>query len=66
MEGMPSRAWLGETFIAILATVSILLHLILRYLLHTSSVADQAPLIITLLFGGVPLVLTLAKKALVG
>jgi len=51
-----------EAHIAILATGSILTHLALRYLLGVSALAWQAPLFLTLLLGGVPLVAALSRK----
>ena len=58
-EGFP---WTGSTLIALLAIVCILLHLILRYAFHVSRAAWQAPLILALLVGGLPLVLRLTRK----
>jgi heavy metal translocating P-type ATPase len=52
--------------IAALTTAGILLHLVLRYLLHVSRAAWQAPLIVILVAGGIPLVLPLLRKAFAG
>ena len=50
------------TIIAVFALTAILLHLILRFALHTSSVVYQIPLLATLALGGIPLVFDLLKK----
>ena len=50
----PSK-WTAPTVIALLAVASILSHLILRYLLDVPRVAWQAPLILALIAGGLPL-----------
>ena len=54
--------WLPPRFIAILASVGIVLHLIFRYLLNFSVAARELPLIIVLVIGGIPLILPLARK----
>jgi heavy metal translocating P-type ATPase len=54
--------WSLSTFIASVAIVSIPLHLILRYLFNVPKLAWQAPLIITLVAGGAPLLVQLARK----
>jgi heavy metal translocating P-type ATPase len=51
-------------FIAGLAITGILLHLVLRFALHVSRIAWQAPLVVVLIAGGIPLVVPLARKAL--
>lgn len=51
-----------ETYIAVLATAGILLHLALRYLFHTPAAVWAAPLYVTLILGGVPLVVALVKR----
>jgi len=48
--------------IAFLTVSGILLHLLLRYLLHSPRIAWQAPLIVVLLVGGVPLLVPLTRK----
>jgi heavy metal translocating P-type ATPase len=53
-----------ETFIAVLALVSIVLHLALRYLFTVPLHASRAPLYVTLIIGGVPLLITLLRKLL--
>jgi cation transport ATPase len=53
-----------ESFIAILAVVSILLHLVLRYLFAAPAIAWRAPLYITLIAGGAPLVVALSRRVL--
>jgi heavy metal translocating P-type ATPase len=54
--------WTTPTLIATLAIASILLHLVLRYLFHASRTAWQAPLIVALIVGGVPLLVPLTRK----
>jgi heavy metal translocating P-type ATPase len=54
----------NDTLIALLALASILLHLFLRYFLHTSRIAAEIPLWVALLAGGVPLLITLLRKLL--
>ena len=56
--------WTTPTLIALLAIACISLHLLLRYAFHVSRVAWQAPLILTLLVGGLPLLLRLGQKLL--
>lgn len=63
-EAKPLFPLAKETYIAILATVGILLHLVLRYLLRASPAAWAAPLYITLVLGGIPLLVVLARKLL--
>jgi heavy metal translocating P-type ATPase len=53
-----------ETYIAILTTAGILLHLLLRYLFQAPPAAWLAPLYVTLLLGGLPLLLALGRKLL--
>ncbi len=53
-----------DALIAILAITGILLHLVLRYLFTFPPVAWRIPLYITLIVGGVPLVLALSRKLL--
>jgi len=48
--------------IALFTIAGILLHLFLRYLLNSSRIAWQAPLVATLIVGGVPLLVPLAQK----
>jgi len=51
-----------ETYISLLATAGILSHLVLRYALHRPAAISMAPLYATLLLGGLPLVVDLARK----
>lgn len=51
-----------ETYISLLATAGILTHLVLRYALHYRAGTSLAPLYATLLLGGLPLVVDLARK----
>jgi heavy metal translocating P-type ATPase len=53
-----------ESFIAILAVTGILLHLVLRFLFTVPPLASRAPLYVTLVFGGVPLLVALSRKLL--
>lgn len=54
--------WTTPTLIALLAIACIFLHLLLRYSFHVSQAGWRAPLILTLLVGGLPLVVRLGKK----
>ena len=56
--------WLGPRGIAILATASIAAHLVLRYLVGSSEMVWQAPIIGALLLGGLPLLMPLTQKLL--
>jgi len=55
--------WTGAPAISVLTIGAILLHLILRYALVTTRAIYLTPLIAALIFGGIPLVVTLTKKA---
>ena len=59
-----SARWFGPAAISILAVAGILAHLMLRYVSGSSETAYQAPVVAVLILGGLPLVFTLAKKAL--
>lgn len=63
-KGKWSARWLGPTAISILAVSGILANLILRYLVRTEEATYQSPVIAVLVLGGIPLVFTLATKAL--
>src|SRR5262245_34641044 len=54
--------WTAPTLIALLALAAILLHLVLRYLSNVSRIAWQAPLIVALIVGGLPLLVRLTRK----
>src|SRR5262245_8506272 len=54
--------WPSASLIALLALAAILLHLGLRYSSEVSPMVWQAPLILALVAGGVPLVVRLARK----
>jgi heavy metal translocating P-type ATPase len=56
--------WTAPTVISLFALVSILCHLVLRYLLHSPRITWQAPLILVLIGGGIPLILPLTRKLL--
>jgi len=58
--------WTAPTVIALLAIASILSHLVLRYVLGVPRLAWQAPLIVALLAGGLPLLVPLTRKLLAG
>ena len=60
--GTPASKWLNETVIASLTAAGILLHLLLRYATHVSRSTWLSPLIVTLVFGGAPLVFALARR----
>ncbi len=51
-----------ETYIAILTTIAIAAHLILRYLTHLPRLDYLAPLFVALAVGGIPILVTLGKK----
>lgn len=56
--------WTAPTVISLFAVASILCHLALRYLLHFPRFAWQAPLILVLIAGGIPLIWPLTRKLL--
>jgi heavy metal translocating P-type ATPase len=59
----PTPAWKSiETLIAVLAIVMIVVHLVLRFAIDTSTTVADLPLWITLTLGGLPLVWGLLKK----
>lgn len=73
VSGMPRHCLRGErpnmlamltkpNNIALATIAGILLHLLLRYLLNSPQIAWQVPLIVVLIIGGVPLVVTLTQK----
>jgi heavy metal translocating P-type ATPase len=51
-----------ETFIAVTATASILVHLVLRYLMAAPRTAWSVPLYLTLVVGGLPILVDLSRK----
>jgi heavy metal translocating P-type ATPase len=59
----PSK-WTAPAVIALLAVASILSHLFLRYVFEVPRVAWQAPLILALIAGGLPLLVPLTRKLL--
>lgn len=61
-EGGGKECWSKETYIALLAVVGILVHLISRYGLHVSTPYYDWPLILILLFGGTPLLFDLLRR----
>lgn len=61
MSTVPA-VWTQPNHIALFTIVAIFLHLILRYLLHTSHLLWQSPLMAVLLVGGLPLLVPLARK----
>ncbi len=56
--------WTAPNAIAALTSAGIVLHLVLRFFVHMSRAAYQAPLIVVLVLGGIPLVVPLIRKAL--
>ncbi len=61
----PSGLWRRKTtIIALLSLAAILLHLVLRFGLHTSSGTYQIPLVATLVMGGLPMLYDLLRKLL--
>ena len=52
----------GETYIAIVTLVAIAAHVILRYSTHLPRWAYLGPLVLALAVGGIPILVTLAKK----
>src|SRR5437899_10868639 len=54
-----------ETYIAILALLGISVHLIARYLVGAPPLVSLTPLYITLVIGGIPLLIELARRLLV-
>jgi heavy metal translocating P-type ATPase len=54
--------WTRPNNIAFFTIAGILLHLFLRYLLHSPRIAWQLPLIVVLIIGGVPLLIPLTQK----
>ncbi len=61
----PSGLWLRKTtVIAALSIAAILLHLVLRFAVHTTAGTYQIPLLATLALGGLPLLYDLLRKLL--
>jgi heavy metal translocating P-type ATPase len=56
--------WTAPTVIALLALASVLSHLALRFLFNVPRIVWQAPLILALIAGGLPLLAPLARKLL--
>lgn len=56
------RRWSKETYIAFLAAVAILVHLVFRFALHAPSEWCNIPLLVTLIVGGGPLVFDLLRR----
>src|SRR5215510_10411037 len=56
--------WLDPRTISTVAAGGILLHLIVRYILHASVPAWQSPLIAIIVYGGLPLLISLTRKLL--
>jgi cation transport ATPase len=56
--------WTAPTVIALLALASVLSHLALRYLFNVPRIVWQAPLILALIAGGLPLLVPLTRKLL--
>lgn len=68
----PSKSWNSfsglwqqkSTIIAFLSVVAIILHLLLRFGFHAKSYDYQIPLLVTLVLGGLPLLIDLTRKLL--
>ncbi|MEP6672183.1 MAG: heavy metal translocating P-type ATPase [Chthoniobacter sp.] len=61
----PTRLWQRKsTFIAALSITAIVVHLVLRFGLHTLASAYQIPLLATLVLGGLPMLYDLLRKLL--
>lgn len=56
--------WTMPAVIAMVALAGVLSHLVLRYWLNASRIAWQAPLILVLIVGGLPLLVRLTRKLL--
>jgi heavy metal translocating P-type ATPase len=54
--------WTRPNNIAFFTIAGIILHLLLRYLLHSPRIAWQVPLIAVLIIGGIPLLIPLTQK----
>ncbi len=71
-EPTTDRSWLSlavlwqrkSTTIAVIASLTILLHLVLRFGFNTSAGMNKLPLLVTLVLGGVPLLYELLGKLL--
>jgi len=63
-QGSFLSRWTAPNFIAGLAIAGILLHLILRFAFDVSRAVWQAPLVVVLVAGGIPLVVPLVRKAI--
>jgi cation transport ATPase len=62
-ESQPRKQkWSKETYIAFLAASAILVHLIIRFALREPALQYNAPLLLTLLIGGTPLLYDLLKR----
>src|SRR5215471_6457696 len=55
-----------ETYIAVLAALSIVLHLLLRFGFSAPYWAGDVPLIVAVAVGGVPLIIALARHMIAG
>ena len=63
VEGLSSfTVWTRPNNIAFFTIAGILLHLFLRYVLHSPRIAWQVPLIAVLIIGGIPLLVPLTQK----
>jgi heavy metal translocating P-type ATPase len=64
LDSQARRVWSGPTIIAVLAFASIVLHLLLRYAFQTPRTVWLSPLVFTLVVGGLPLLVRLARELL--
>ena len=62
----PPRAFHRETYIAGLATLGIVVHLTLRFPFHAPLPVANLPLIVTLVAGGIPLIVQLTRSMAAG
>jgi heavy metal translocating P-type ATPase len=69
-QGIPAPAsppiWMTPKFVAILTTAGIILHLLLRYATDLPKGAWHWPLYIVLVAGGLPLLIPLSRKLIMG
>ena len=61
-----SSRWTMPPLVALLALAGILCHLVLRYGVNVTRIAWQAPLILVLIIGGLPLLVPLTRKLFSG
>lgn len=62
ITGSPSVSYSRESYIALFTLFGVLLHLVLRFVFHTSANISLLPLFATLVVGGLPLLVSLARR----